>query len=205
MTTAGEKDDEDAGDNPEHDELPQEKTLRPDEVFQKISFRPNMEEQKKLLLFQFQARHNQYVKDFLAQSWMKEDPFADACKLQNSTRHSLHDVFAELQSWNAVASSETRTIFWDYKFVLVSFKKGDGVEGVCFEKVGFEKGCLHLRTHVRTFWDRVDMVWCKTTKTESSLPVKKLRMHLSRKLCHGYLPSVFASVLRMSTRNLPIL
>jgi hypothetical protein len=77
-----------------------------------------MEEQKKLLLFQFQARHNQYVKDFLAQSWMKEDPFADACKLQNSTRHSLHDVFAELQSWNAVASSETRTIFWDYKFVF---------------------------------------------------------------------------------------
>ena len=56
VTTAGEKDDEDAGDNPEHDELPPEKTLRPDEVFQKISFRPNMEEQKKLLLFQFQAR-----------------------------------------------------------------------------------------------------------------------------------------------------
>ena len=118
MTTAGEKDDEDAGDNPEHDELPPEKTLRPGEVFQKISFRPNMEEQKKLLLFQFQARHNQYVKDFLAQSWMKEDPFADACKLQNSTRHSLHDVFAELQSWNAVASSETRTIFGDYKLVF---------------------------------------------------------------------------------------
>ena len=150
VTTAGEKDDEDAGDNPEHDELPPEKTLRPDEVFQKISFRPNMEEQKKLLLFQFQARHNQYVKDFLAQSWMKEDPFADACKLQNSTRHSLHDVFAELQSWNAVASSETRTIFWDYTFVLVSFKKRGwcrSFEKVALKRLGLRRGaCISGHT-----------------------------------------------------------
>ena len=141
-TTAGEKDGEDAGDNPEHDELPPEKTLRPDEVFQKISFRPNMEEQKKLLLFQFQARHNQYVKDFLAQSWMKEDPFADACKLQNSTRHLLHDVFAELQSWNAVASSETRTIFWDYNF-FGFFKKRvccRSFDTVALNKLGLRRG-----------------------------------------------------------------
>ena len=111
VTTAGERDDEDAGENPEHDELPPEKTLRPDEVFQKISFRPDMEEQKKLLLFQFQARQNQYVKDFLAESWMKEDLFADANTLLNSRRHLLHDVFAEFQSWNAAASVETKSIF----------------------------------------------------------------------------------------------
>ena len=120
----------------------QKKTLRPDEVFQKISFRPNMEEQKKLLLFQFQARHNQYVKDFLAQSWMKEDPFADACKLQNSTRHLLHDVFAELQSWNAVASSETRTIFWDYNF-FGFFKKRvccRSFDTVALKKLGLRRG-----------------------------------------------------------------
>ena len=79
-----------------------ETILRPHEVFQKISFRPTDEEQKKLLMFEFQARRSQYVKDFLEESWLKEDPFENATNLHNAKRHTLHDVFSTLQSWNAV-------------------------------------------------------------------------------------------------------
>lgn len=103
IRTAGEKDDEDVGDNPDEEERMPESTLRPHEVFQKISFRPNDEEQKRLLMFEFQARRSQYVKDFLEESWLKEDLFENAANLQNAKRHKLHDVFSMLQSWNAVA------------------------------------------------------------------------------------------------------
>ena len=102
IRTAGEKDDEDIGDNPDEEEKMPETILRPHEVFQKISFRPNDEEQKKLLMFEFQARRSQYVKDFLEESWLKEDPFENATNLHNAKRHTLHDVFSTLQSWNAV-------------------------------------------------------------------------------------------------------
>ena len=102
IRTAGEKDDEDIGDNPDEEEKMPETILRPHEVFQKISFRPTDEEQKKLLMFEFQARRSQYVKDFLEESWLKEDPLENATNLHNAKRHTLHDVFSTLQSWNAV-------------------------------------------------------------------------------------------------------
>ena len=102
IRTAGEKDDEDIGDNPDEEEKMPETILRPHEVFQKISFRPTDEEQKKLLMFEFQGRRSQYVKDFLEESWLKEDPFENATNLHNAKRHTLHDVFSTLQSWNAV-------------------------------------------------------------------------------------------------------
>ena len=102
IRTAGENDDEDIGDNPDEEEKMPETILRPHEVFQKISFRPTDEEQKKLLMFEFQARRSQYVKDFLEESWLKEDPFENATNLHNAKRHTLHDVFSTLQSWNAV-------------------------------------------------------------------------------------------------------
>ena len=99
ITTAGEQEDAAEVDyNAEDEELAEEKVLAPREVFQKIVFLPTPEEQKKLLLFEFQARRSQYVKDFLAEGWMQVDPFEKAAKLQGLERHKLHGIFAALNN-----------------------------------------------------------------------------------------------------------
>ena len=96
VTTAGEKDDPEV-DNPE-EELEVIAPPKPSEVFQKILYLPNAEEQKQLLLFELQGRHNQYTKDFLEEAWIKNDLFEAAAKWKDTSKHQLRDVFQELNA-----------------------------------------------------------------------------------------------------------
>ena len=144
-----------------------ESTLRPHEVFQKISFRPNDEEQKKLLMFEFQARRSQYVKDFLEESWLKEDLFENAANLQNAKRHKLHDsLSAELEC------SGLMPIFHDvfaYFGLLLFF--------FCVFCLAFLISMFKiLRIRVQIFSGRVDMLWKNRTRTWRRLLEVKVRM-----------------------------
>ena len=102
ITTAGEKDDDEAADNPE-EEMEVSVATKPSEVFQPIVFQANAEEQKKLLLFECQGRHNQYTKDFLEEAWIKNDLFEAAAKWKSCSKHDLHAVFHALNSLSPAA------------------------------------------------------------------------------------------------------
>eukprot|EP00435_Cladocopium_sp_Y103_P014920 s5709_g3.t1 len=67
-----------------------------------------LEKQKKLLLFQFQGQHNQYTKDFLAEAWIKNDPFEIATKWKEYSKYQLHSVLFRLHRASGIDAEMNR-------------------------------------------------------------------------------------------------
>ncbi|CAE7839254.1 PIF7 [Symbiodinium sp. CCMP2592] len=87
ITTAGELEDADVDDEEEHEDVQLEGAKRcPSHVFQPITFRPNADEQWRLLQLGYQARKNRYTSEFLEETWLQQEAFEDRSKKLESLR-----------------------------------------------------------------------------------------------------------------------
>ena len=108
MHTAGEGDGDGPGlDNDEEVEALLEQAVATKEVFPPITLKTTVEEQKKLLRFELQGRRNDYVKKFLQEAWMKDDPFEAASLCRNSEHQANKQLLADLAALN-----QDRLFFW---------------------------------------------------------------------------------------------
>ncbi|CAE7278381.1 PIF7, partial [Symbiodinium sp. CCMP2592] len=88
----------DVDDEEEHEEAQLEGATRcPSHVFQPIIFRPNPDEQRRLLQLDYQARKNRYTSEFLEETWLQQDAF-EVARAAPKELHKYKALFTALSS-----------------------------------------------------------------------------------------------------------